>query len=386
MNTPGPSKPGQDSPLQRLRRRLRTVVVGVTTLAVALPIALLPTAAHADDEAPAAHGAPDSIAADYYGALLRHTRWSETVWDSALGAYKFADFNFAVVLGNAVLLTHGEYDEELAGVSKEDLRSKTIATIEHYAALNRFVNPSGTWGKKMFWDSTFQSYFLVAGKLLWDEFDAPTQQHLTTIATGQSRYTADLNYGNDPLSGSWTADWPTGKHIGDTAQEEAGVYTQALAPGLAWAPADVDANRWNEQLGDWVRNAAGQPTADKNNPAIVAGKPISSNTMQTIYDTYVVENHGSFGPHYQSDLWRSGGRNAIHFIVNDQPIPDYLTQQPNSAELWESIKLVMSNQGEPFMPMVADREFLYGRDVLPIAYLGQVLRDPDAVRAEANLA
>lgn len=157
-------------------------------------------------------------------------------------------------------------------------------------------------------------------------------------------------------------------------------------PGLAWAPDDPDAARWAEQLGDWGRNAAGQPTADRNNPAVVAGKPVSTNTMQTIHDTYLVENHGSFGPHYQSDIWRSGGRNAIHFLLRDEPLPEILTHQPNSAELWESIKLVMSDAGEPFMPMVADREYLYGRDAIPMAFLSQVLRDPDAARAEANLA
>ncbi|MBD8078685.1 discoidin domain-containing protein [Cellulosimicrobium arenosum] len=334
----------------------------------------------------AEHGAPDEIAADYYEALLRHTRWVETVWDEGAGVYQAKDMNFAVVLGNAVLLTHGEYDAELAGVSEDVLREQTIATITRYAATNRFVDPAGTWGKQLFWDSTFQSYFLDAGRLMWDELDATTRENLTTIATGQSRYTADLDFGKDPMSGSWTADWPTGKHVGDTAQEEAGVYTQALAPGLAWAPDDPDAGRWADQLDDWARNAAGQPTADANNPAVVGGKPVSSNTMQTIYDTYLVENHGSFGPHYQSDIWRSGGRNAIQFVLNDQPVPEILTHQPNSAELWESIKLVMSDQGEPFMPMVNDREFLYGRDVLPMAYLGQVLREPDAVRAEAGLA
>lgn len=334
----------------------------------------------------AAYAAPDDTAADYYAALLRHTRWVNSVWDPSIGAYQSKDFNFAVVLGNAVLLTHGEYDAELAGISEGELRQRTIDTIRHYSGTNRFVDPNGTWGKRLFWDSTFQSYFLDAGRLMWDELDAQTQQNLETIAVGQSSYTADLDYGNDPLSGSWTADWPDGKYEGDTAQEEAGVYTQALAPGLAWDPDHVDADRWDEQLGDWVRNAAGQPTADLNNPAIVGGKPISTNTMQTIHDTYLVENHGSFGPHYQSDLWRSGGRNAIQFILNDQPIPDYLKSQPNSAELWESIKLVMSDQGEPFMPMVNDREYLYGRDVIPMAFLGQVMRDPDAARAEANLA
>ena len=381
-----PSASTVEQPLIRPAARLRAALVGAMTFALLLPAATytaMPAAAAAE---PIQYGAPDSIAADYYGALLRHTRWSESMWDPSINAYKFVDFNFAVVLGNAVLLTHGEYDAEIAGVSKDVLRTRTLASIKYYAALNRFVNPNGTWGKKLFWDSTFQSYFLDAAKLLWDELDETTRTNLTSIAVGQSRYTADLDYGNDPLSGSWTADWPTGKHVDDTAQEESGVYTQALAPGLAWAPDDADAARWSGQFSDWARNAAGQPTADANNPAIVAGKPISSNTMQTIYDTYLVENHGSFGPHYQSDIWRSGGRNAIQFILNDRPVPDILTEQPNSAELWESIKLMMSDQGEPFMPMVNDREFLYGRDVLPIAFVGQVLRDPDAVRAEANLA
>lgn len=392
--TQRPARTGRAARTRRTAGLFARAMTLVVAAAVAVPVAALAPAAAAS-AAPvagnsvvktAAFGAPDDTAADYYAALLRHTRWVNTVWDSSIGAYQFKDFNFAVVLGNAVLLTHGEYDAQTAGSSKEQLSQRTIDTIRYYAAKNRFVDPNGTWGKRLFWDSTFQSYFLDAGRLLWDQLDATTQKNLTTIAVGQSAYTSDLNYGNDPLSGSWTADWPTGKHEGDTAQEEAGVYTQSLAPGLAWAPDHADAARWNEQLGDWARNAAGQPTADLNNPAIVAGKPVSTNTMQTIYDTYLVENHGSFGPHYQSDIWRSGGRNAIQFILNDQPIPEYLKHQPNSAELWESIKMVMSNQGEPFMPMVNDREYLYGRDVIPMAFLGQVLRDPDAARAEANMA
>ena len=378
------------TPTTRARRARRTTAALAAALATSLlvPLAGAPAVAAPDEPVAAvpAHGAPDPIAADYYEALLRHTNWVETVWDDAAGVYQAKDMNFAVVLGNAVLLTHGEYDEEIAGVGEDELRAQTLATIRHYAATNRFVDPAGTWGKRLFWDSTFQSYFLDAGRLMWDELDATTRANLTTIAVEQSRYTADLEFGKDPMSGSWTADWPTGKHVGDTAQEEAGVYTQALAPGLAWAPDDPDAARWAEQLGDWGRNAAGQPTADRNNPAVVAGKPVSTNTMQTIYDTYLVENHGSFGPHYQSDIWRSGARNAIHFVLHDEPLPEILTRQPNSAELWEAIKLVMSSQGEPFMPMVNDREFLYGRDVLPMAFLGQVLRDPDAARAEAGLA
>ncbi|WP_051681874.1 discoidin domain-containing protein [Cellulomonas sp. HZM] len=368
------------------RGLLRRLVVGATAFAVALPAAVLaPSSPATADDGPA-YGAPDAIAADYYAALLRHTRWANSVFDSNLGVYKSADFDFAVVLGNAVLLTHGDYDEQLAGISKADLRTRTVATITYYAAKNRFVSPTGTWGKQLFWDSTFQSYFLDAGRLLWDDLDATTQASLKTIAAGQAQYTASLDYGDDPMSGSWTPEWPDGRWERDTAAEESGVYTQALAPGLAWADEGADTSAWESQFGDWVRNAVGQPTADKNNPTVVGGKAISTNVTHNIYDTYVTENHQTVAPHYQSDLWRSGGRNAIQFILNGKPVPDVLKQQPNSAELWKSLELLMSAQGEPFMPMVADREYLYGRDVIPLAFVGQVLRNPDAVRAEANLA
>ncbi|MDM7830610.1 discoidin domain-containing protein [Cellulomonas edaphi] len=361
--------------------------MGATALAVALPAAVLSPASPAAAADAPAFGAPDAIAADYYAALLRHTRWTESVFDSTLGVYKAADFNFAVVLGNAVLVTHGDYDESLAGVSKATLRARTVATIAYYAARNRFVNPTGgTWGKQLFWDSTFQSYFLDAGKLLWDDLDATTQASLKTIAAGQAAYTAGLNYGDDPMSGSWTPEWPVGRFERDTAAEESGVYSQALAPGIAWSEDDASSAAWSAQFNDWVRNAVAQPTADANNPAVVGGKAISTNLLHNIYDTYVTENHNTVAPHYQSDLWRSGGRNSIQFILNGKPVPEIIKHQPNSAELWRSLQLMMSQQGEPFMSMNADREFLYGRDVIPLAFVGQVLRNPDAVRAEANMA
>ncbi|WP_402464910.1 discoidin domain-containing protein [Isoptericola aurantiacus] len=389
MTSTSPRRPERRTSRVRAAVSAATVAalasVGVPAVAVA-PSAATEISSAAAEAATAEYGAPDPIAADYYGALLRHTRWAESAFDDDAGVYRASNFDFAVVLGNAVLVTRGDYDEDVAGVGRDELKAHTVATIEHYAATNRLVDPQGSWGKRLFWDSTFQSYFLAAGHLLWDDLDATTRGHLETIAAESSRYTAALDFADDPLSGSWTARWPDGGYQGDTALEEAGVYTQALAPGLAYAAGDQDADAWRTQFSTWARNAAGLPVADRNNPAVVAGAPVSDNVTQNIYDSYLVENHGSFGPHYQSDIWRSGARNAVHFLLADEPLPSVLLRQPNSAELWRSIGLVMGNQGEPFMPMVADREFLYGRDVLPLAFVGQVLRDPDAVRAEAELA
>lgn len=318
----------------------------------------------------------------YYEVLLRHTRWAETQYDATAGRYRRTDFGFAVVLGNAVLLTRGGYDASLAGVEKDALKEHTLATIEHFAASN--VLAGGTeWGKTLFWDTTFQSYFVLAARLLWPDLDARTRANVEAIARGQAEYTTSLGTANDPRSGSWTPNGLTGGHRGDTKLEEMGVYAQALAPGLAW---HGDGPGWREAFGRWSRNEAGLPAADLANPSTVDGVPISANTATNLHDTFVVENHGSFGPHYQEELWRTSGRNAVHFLLAGRPLPEVLTQQPNGELLWRTILATMSDAGEPLMPMVNDREHLYGRDVIPLAFRSTVLQDPMAAQAEAALA
>ncbi|SFQ96454.1 F5/8 type C domain-containing protein [Lentzea waywayandensis] len=318
----------------------------------------------------------------YYEVLLRHTRWAETQYDATAGRYRRTDFGFAVVLGNAVLLTRGSYDASLAGVEKDVLRDHTLATIKHFAASN--VLAGGTeWGKTLFWDTTFQSYFVLAARLLWPDLDAQTRANVDAIARGQADYTTSLGTANDPRSGSWTPNGLLGGHRGDTKLEEMGVYAQALAPGLAW---HGDGPGWREAFTRWSRNEAGLPAADLANPSTVDGTPISANTATNLHDTFIVENHGSFGPHYQEELWRTSGRNAVHFLLAGQPLPEVLTKQPNGELLWRTILATMSDAGEPLMPMVNDREHLYGRDVIPLAFRSTVLRDPMAAWAESALA
>ncbi|MFC3502322.1 discoidin domain-containing protein [Micromonospora krabiensis] len=330
--------------------------------------------------------ATDPVAATYHALLLAHTRWSEQQWDPALNAYRLADFRFAVVLGNAVLLTSPGYDAAAAGVDRDTLHSRTVATIRRYAATNRLAG--GTeWGQRLFWDSTFELYFILAARLLWADLDEATRTNVDRIARGQAAYASDLGTGNDPLSGDWTPNGLTGGWIGDTKLEEMGVYAQAIAPGLAWAADDDRAAGWRERFLTWTINATGLPPADRANPAVVDGRAVAEwNTAHNIHDSFLVENHGSFGPHYQEELWRTAGRTAAHFLTAGQPLPEALTRQPNGAELWRTMRLMASDAGEPFMPMVADRYHLYGRDVLPLAFLAQVQGDRHAARAEADLA
>ncbi|SFK29388.1 F5/8 type C domain-containing protein [Amycolatopsis sacchari] len=364
---------------QSFHVRRRAVLQAAGVLAVA---AGLPRAAAAAESTSAA---PDPVAETYHRVLLRHTRWAEQQFDSALGYYRRTDFSFAVVLGNALLLTRGRYDASLAGVDRETLRAHTLATIRHFAASN-VVAGGSEWGQTLFFDTTFQSYFVLAARLLWTELDDATRADVDRIVRGQAAYTASLGTGNDPRSGSWTPNGLTGGYQGDTKLEEMGVYAQSLAPALAWAADDPDAPRWRELFGRWSRNETGLPASDLATPTLVDGVPVSDNTATNLYDTFIVENHGSFGPHYQEELWRTSGRNAIHFLLAGRPLPEVLTRQPNGEALWRTILLTMSDAGEPLMPMVDDREHLYGRDVLPLAFRSQVLGDALAARAEAELA
>lgn len=371
----------------RFTRRQTLRMLGVSGVAAALPLPLgsgqaaaAPSAADPDPDPD-----PDTIAQTYYRVLLAHTRWSETQWDSAQGHYTHKDFGFAVVLGNALLLTRGSYDAELAGVDKDTLRARTLATLKHFAASNRLTG--GTqWGRKLFFDTTFQSYFILAARLLWDDLDESTRADIDVIAREQAQYTVELGTADDPDSDGWTPHGLTGGFKGDTKLEEMGIYAQSLAPALAWASDDQRYETWRTAFGRWSRNEAGLPAADLANPARVDGVAVSANTAQNLYDTFIVENHGSFGPHYQEELWRTSGRNAAHFLASGQALPEVLTAQPNAAPLWRTLLGVMSDAGEPLMPMVADREHLYGRDIIPLAFLAQVTGDRAAAACELALA
>ncbi|WP_410625366.1 discoidin domain-containing protein [Amycolatopsis sp. cmx-8-4] len=368
-----------------LNRRRALGLLGAGGAAAMLASGLLPGVAGAAAGGAPKSGPPDAVAATYLRVLLRHTRWAEAQFDKTAGIYPATDFTFAVVLGNALLLTRDGYDAAVAGVDQATLKTHTLDTIRHFAASNLLTG--GTeWGRRLFFDTTFQSYFLLASRLLWTDLDAATRANVERITTEQAAYTTALGTEDDPASGSWTPNGLLGGHVGDTKLEEMGVYAQSLAPALAWAPGDARAAAWRDAFGSWSRNEGGLPAADLANPRLVDGHPINANTATNLYDTFLVENHGSFGPHYQEELWRTSGRNSMHFLLAGKPLPEVLTAQPNGELLWRTMLLMTSDAGEPLMPMVADREHLYGRDVIPLAFRAQVLGDRYAARAEADLA
>lgn len=368
-----------------MRGRLTRRKFLATTGGAAIASAVLPTAAaraRAGSPFPLHSGAAaaDEVAAIYNHALLLHTRWAEQVWDASAGYFSAQDFNFAVALGNAVLLKYGDYDASMAGVSAATLHEQTVATITHFAASNKLAG--GTeWGETLYWDSTFELYFGLAARLLWDDLDAATQTNIAEILTGQANNIVAMGNNNTSTNGL------AGGYVGDTKTDEMAVPAQCLGPAVAWYPGDSNAASWKHWLNLWLLNDTGLPPADQANTFQVDGEPISQwNTAHNIYDTFLVENHGSFSPCYQEETWRMSGRVAAHFMAAGQPVPAAVTAKPNGRQLWATMMQVMSNSGEPLMPMINDRYHLFGRDVIPLTFLAQVLGDRYAARAEAMLA
>lgn len=340
--------------------------------------------------APAAQS-PEALL--YHRLLLRHTRWVETQWDDAAGRYPLADFGFVSVLGNAVLLTHGTYDADLAGVDRETLADHTLRTIRHFAATNFWATGATwggggyEWGGRVFWDGTFESYFVAAARLLWDDLDAATRAHVDAVAVGGAQYVAGLGAGEDPRSGGWSSNGLTGGHRGDSKIEEMGAKSMPLATGLAYHPDHPDAGAWREWLTRWLSNMTGLPSADRENDTLLDGRPVSEwNTAQNMYESHVVENHGTYAPMYQQSTGAYPGRNALHFLIAGAPLPDVLVAQPNAAGLWHTMTHLGTAAGLSSHPMVNDRYHLYGRDVLPLTWRRMGQADPYAARSERMLA
>lgn len=328
----------------------------------------------------------------YYRLLLRHTRWVNTLWNDATGHYPLTDFNFAVVLGNAVLLTQGTFDAELAGIDEDTLRDHTVRTIRHAAATNFWATGSTwggggyQWGGRIFWDGTFESYFVAAARLLWADLDQSTKDNVDAIAVGGADYVVGLGTAEDPRSGGWSSNGLAGGFRDDSKIEEMGAKSMPIATGLAYFPDHPNAPAWREWHTRWLSNMTGLPAADRDNHTLLDGRPVSEwNTAQNVYDTYLVENHGSYAPMYQQSTGAYPGRNAVHFLIAGNPLPDVLTGQPNAAALWATMTRVGTAAGVSSYPMVNDRYHLYGRDVLPLAWRRMGQRDRYVARAERML-
>ncbi|MFC5752408.1 discoidin domain-containing protein [Actinomadura rugatobispora] len=355
---------------------------GLGTLAFACAAAVLVNlGAAAPATARPGRGPGGRLAAVYNRALLLNTPVADSAWDGRIGSYRLDDFRHVAVFGNAVLLEYGVYDPAIAGVTAATLRDHTLRTIEYAAARNRWIDPAGTWGRTVYWDSTMETYFVAAAKMLWSGLTSATRSRIDRII--RSAADAIVAAGDtDPHTNGLR-----GGYRGDTKMEEMGARTMPLATALAWLPDDPNAASWREWLTRWTANMGGLPPADRANPAPLNGRPVSAwNRAHNVWGTFIVENHGSYNPIYQQSMGAYPGRNAAQFLLADRSVPEELVTPPNDDPLWATMAQTGMDSGVPQDFMVADRHHLYGRQLLPVTARAVLDRDRYAAAAETMLA
>lgn len=386
--------------------RLARLVVAVVALALVVPLgaaararpasgattsgvtAYAATAAGSVDAA-LPSGSEDDLARTYYQLLLRNTRFQETTWNAEQGTYGIENWDVVGVLGNAVLLRFGSYDASVAGVSREVLRDHTIRSLVAAIATNRFVDPAhGTWGARIYWDATMEAYLVAAAHLMWADLDDRTRAGVDTILRGEAGYLVDVGAEpGDPGREGATTNGLRGGYVGDTKLEEMGARTMMLAAADAFLPGNADRPRWREWLNRWTLNMDGLPVADRVNPTVVEGRPVSAWTgAQNIFDTFTSENHGGWNGMYQQSAATYPGRNVVQYLIAGQPIPTSQLALPNNDEIQGVLDQLGTDAGVPAELMVGDRVHFYGRSLIPLTYRAMVTGDRMAARAERMLA
>ncbi|MGH3490060.1 MAG: discoidin domain-containing protein [Actinopolymorphaceae bacterium] len=373
-----------------MRAFLVSLVVGIAGLAV---LAGSASGAPAPDAAPPGPALPagseDSLAKTYYRLLLENTQFQESIWDPALGSYGIENWDVVGVLGNAILLRFGAYDEKVAGVDKATLRDHTVRSIAKAATRNRFVDPAnGTWGAKIYWDATMEAYLVDAAHLLWTDLDDETRANIDTITRGEAGYLAEVGANpTDPGREGGTTNGLTGGYLRDTKSEEMGARTMMLSAADAYLPDDPEAPAWREWLDRWSLNMAGLPVSDQANPTHISGRPVREwNTAQNVFDTFTSENHDTWNGMYQQSASAYPGRNVPRYLIAGRPVPQSQLDVPNNDELTDVLNRLGTDAGVPVEHMIGDRQHLYGRSLLPVTYRAMVNGDRLAARAERMLA
>ncbi|SDR83925.1 discoidin domain-containing protein [Actinopolymorpha singaporensis] len=334
-------------------------------------------------------GSEDDLARTYYQLLLRNTRFQESTWNAEQGTYGIENWDVVGVLGNAVLLRFGSYDPSVAGVSQEVLRDHTIRSLAAAIAANRFVDPAhGTWGARIYWDATMEAYLVAAAHLMWADLDDRTRAGVDTILRGEAGYLVDVGAEpGDPGREGGTTNGLRGGYVGDTKLEEMGARTMMLAAADAFLPGNTDRLRWREWLNRWTLNMDGLPVADRVNPTVIEGRPVSEWAgAQNIFDTFTSENHGGWNGMYQQSAATYPGRNVVQYLIAGQPIPASQLTLPNNDEIQGVLDQLGTDAGVPAELMVGDRVHFYGRSLIPLTYRAMVTGDRMAARAERMLA
>ncbi len=271
----------------------------------------------------------------------------------------------------AVLITFGDYDERVTGVSRAEAIRRITGVVRycgytHFSGSHACVD-GDTWGGGWH-DASWGAVLAHSVWLVWPLLDEPTQEMAARVIAAE----ADRFLTLSP---------PSGK-IDDTKAEENAWNSRAPAIAAVMFPEHPHAAEWRAACSRWMMNCL-SVAADRDDPTIVDGRPVREwVTTENVHADFTLENHGIV---YPVCMWAS-----MVNLCQSAGYHVYARRDPPQAafhhlrDVYDVYKRLQTWEGLPAYVNGSDK-FLHLQvvDIFLHSFFAQVLGDREAAHLEA---
>ena len=232
--------------------------------------------------------------------------------------------NAGAVAGFSFLYRFGNYNQDVTGVSREQLLHVYIIPMMRYLVRTHLTGDLNTgegikWGNA--WQSAHWTYMLSTGAWwIWSDLPTDVQEGVRKMV----KFEAARFYDIEP---------PNNLKL-DTKSEENAWNSQIFQAAMLVLPNDKDYLLWERLQKKWVISAYIRP-ADLKSNIKVDGIALSSFKGPNIYDDFTLENHGIVHPDYMNALTLSS-QFALYFAMQNKQIPQSIFF--NKKGIYEDLK------------------------------------------------
>ncbi|NLS95909.1 MAG: discoidin domain-containing protein [Planctomycetaceae bacterium] len=270
----------------------------------------------------------------------------------------------------AFLLTFGQYDERVTGVSRQEALRRVKGVVRyccytHFSGSHACVD-GDTWGGGWH-DADWSAILAHTAWLVWDQLDEPTREMAARVIAAEADRFAD-------------AEPPSGK-IDNTRAEENAWNTRAPAIASVMFPGHPHAEAWRLACRRWLMNCL-TVAADRNDATMVDGRPVNQwVTTENIHSDFTLENHRIVYPVYMwatmVNMCQSAGYHVYAGIEPPQAAFHHL------GDVYGVYKRMQTWEGLPAYVNGSDK-FLHLQvvDIFMHSFFAQVLGDREAAHLE----
>jgi len=283
---------------------------------------------------------------------------------------KDIDANIQLAHLYAMLLTFGQYEEQITGVSRQEALHRGRGVIR-YCGFTHFSGPhvctSGQhWGGG--WHgASWSSIFAHMAWLVWNELDDETREMAARVVAAE----ADRFVGMDPPS----------RKTNNTEAESNSWNTRALAIACVMFPKHPHAPEWREAYQRWAMNSL-SVAADKTDETLVDGRPVRQwVATENVHPDFTLENHGIVYPVY---MWASMSglcSSASYYLTAGLDPPE--AAYHHLRDVYGVYKRLQTWEGLPAYVNGSDK-FLHMQvvDIVIHSFFAQVFKDREAAHLE----